>query len=270
MSRPEEVPVFVLCGGRGTRLGGSRAPLPKPMVELGDRPLLLHILESYARFGFRRFVLCTGWRAEAIAGYFMLMPGLTADFTVDLRTRQVFWHQNGETPDWEITVAHTGPDVGTGARIARAAARYLGEAEHFAVTYGDGLADVDLAAELDFHLAHGALGTVLAVRPPARFGRLDLDGDRVRDFAEKPAEGADWINGGYFFFRRAFLDYLSPDPACVLEREPLERLARDGELRVYVHDGFWSCLDTPRDHEHLQGLCESGRPPWHGPGEEGR
>lgn len=262
MPSPEEVPVFVLCGGFGTRLYGSGAPMPKPMVEIGDRPLLAHLLECYSRFGFRRFVLCTGYRAEAIHTYFALLPNLVCDFTLDLRDHSFSYHQNGPRPDWQITLAQTGIGSMTGCRIAIAASRYLGDAEHFAVTYGDGLTDADLGDELRFHLQHGALGTVLAVNPPDRFGRLTLMDDRVASFREKPVDGEGWINGGFFFFRRGFLDYLSTDPDCVLEGEPLARLSREGELRVYRHHGFWSCLDTPRDRERIQALWESGAPPW--------
>lgn len=262
MPSPEEVPVFVLCGGHGTRLSGSRAPLPKPMVEIGDRPLLTHLLECYARFGFRRFILCTGYRAHAIHAYFALLPSLLCDFTLDLRDRSFSFHQNRSLPDWQVTLAFTGVDSMTGCRVARAAARYLGDAEHFAVTYGDGLTDADLADEFRFHLSHGAIGTVLAVNPPGRFGELALSGDRVRSFREKPLRDDGWINGGFFLFRRQFLDYLSTEESCTLENGPLERLAREGELRVYRHHGFWTCIDTPRDHELVQGLWESGAPPW--------
>ncbi|HFA59266.1 MAG TPA: hypothetical protein ENJ83_01110, partial [Rhodospirillales bacterium] len=152
MPAPREVPVFVLCGGFGTRLNGSAGDRPKPMLEIGDRPLLTHIMGWYARFGFRRFVLCAGYRAEALASYFMMLPAFLNDFTLDLRQRSISYHQSDYVPDWEITVAHTGLHAMTGARVARAAARYLGDAEHFAVTYGDGLTDADLAEELRFHL----------------------------------------------------------------------------------------------------------------------
>lgn len=262
MPSPSEVPVFVLCGGLGTRMNGSGAPLPKPMVEIGDRPLLAHVLDCYGRHGFRRFVLCTGYRADAIGAYFLMLPGRLSDFTLDLRDNSVSYHQSGRVPDWEVTVAHTGPESMTGCRVARAAARYLGDAEHFAVTYGDGLTDADLADELRFHLEHGATGTVLAVNPPSPFGRISLTGDRVTAFAEKPVSDDGWISGGFFFFRRRFLDYLSTDRNCTLEGQPLQRLAADGELRVYRHSGFWSCIDTPRDRESVQALWESGAPPW--------
>ncbi len=264
--RPADVPVFVLCGGRGTRLGDAAARRPKPMVEIGDRPMLLHIMESYARAGFRRFVLCTGWRAEVIATFFLDFRAMTEDFTIETRTGQVWFHQTGPRPDWEVTVAHTGADAQTGARIARAAARHLGDAEHFAVTYGDGLADVDLAAELAFHLSHDRLGTVLAVNPVSQFGHLELDDeDEVAGFVEKPTMAQAWVSGGYFFFRRRFLDYLSTEEDCVLEGAPLRRLAAQRQLRPFRHRGFWSCVDTVKDREAMHALCESGAAPWLGP-----
>ncbi|BCX17847.1 MAG: glucose-1-phosphate cytidylyltransferase [Geminicoccaceae bacterium] len=265
--RPAEVPVFVLCGGRGTRLGEIGARRPKPMVEVGDRPILLHIMESYARAGFRRFVLCTGWRSEVIASFFLDFRAMTEDFTIDTRTGEVSFHQSGPRPDWQVTVAHTGADTMTGARIARAAARYLGDAEHFAVTYGDGLADVDLAEELAFHLSHDRIGTVLAVNPVSQFGHLEFDEDEeVAGFVEKPMLAQMWASGGFFFFRRRFLDYLSTDEDCVLEGEPLRRLAAERQLRPFRHRGFWSCVDTLKDRDRVHALCESGAAPWQGPG----
>lgn len=263
-SRRADVPVFVLCGGRGTRLGETCARQPKPMVEVGDRPILLHIMQGYARHGFRRFVLCTGWRAEVIATFFRDFRVMTEDFTIDTRTGEVSFHQSAARPDWEVTVAHTGPDTMTGGRIARAAARHLGEAEHFAVTYGDGLADVDLGAELDFHLSHDRIGTVLAVNPVSQFGHLQLDEEEVAGFVEKPRLGEAWANGGFFFFRRRFLDYLSTDAGCVLEEAPLRRLAAERQLRPFRHQGFWSCVDTIKDRDSMQALWESGAAPWQG------
>jgi glucose-1-phosphate cytidylyltransferase len=265
-SPPAEIPVFILCGGRGTRLGEVAQSLPKPMVDIGGRPLLLHVMQCYDRCGFRRFVLCTGWRGDVISSYFLNFPALHQDFTLDLRDRQVSYHQVDRAPDWEVTVAHTGRDAMTGARIARAVGRYLGESEHFAVTYGDGLTDVDLAAELAFHRSHGGLGTMLGVHPPSQYGCIDLDESRALRFDEKPRRADDWINAGFFFFRRGFLDYLSADEGCVLEQQPLRRLAADGELRVFRHEGFWSSVDTIRDRDQMVGLWEGGAAPWLGPG----
>ncbi|MCS6876837.1 MAG: sugar phosphate nucleotidyltransferase [Geminicoccaceae bacterium] len=267
--RPAEVPVFLLCGGRGTRLGETCRTTPKPMVEIGDRPILVHIMDRYARFGFRRFILCTGWRSEVIVRFFLDFRGLTEDFTIETRTGQIVFHQSGATPDWEVTVAHTGPRAMTGARIARAAARYLGESEHFAVTYGDGLTDVDLAAEFAFHLDHGRIGTVLAIHPVSPFGHFALREDEAVDFVEKPVLADTWANGGFFFFRRRFLEYLSTDEDCVLEGEPLRRLIAERELKPFYHHGFWSAMDTLKDRDRMHALWESGAAPWRGP-EAGR
>jgi glucose-1-phosphate cytidylyltransferase len=164
--------------------------------------------------------------------------------------------------DWEVTLAFTGDLAMTGSRIAQATERYVGDAEHLAVTYGDGLTDADLRKEFEFHLGHGKTGTVLGVNPPSRFGELKLREDRVIEFDEKPEFGDSWINGGYFFFRRDFLPYVSKDESCVLEREPLVRLARDGQMTVYRHAGFWACMDTQRDREQLNALWASGKAPW--------
>lgn len=260
---PAGIPVFLLCGGLGTRLGDSAGLRPKPMLDIGEKPMVLHIMSWYGRFGFRRFVLCTGHRSEVISAYFANFAAFNADYTVDTASRSISYHQ-GERglPAWEVTVAFTGVATMTGGRLARAVGRYLGDAEHFAVTYGDGLTDADLGAELRFHAGHDRLGTVLGVRPPSPFGRLGLHEDAVVSFAEKPRRTEDTVNGGFFFFRRGFLDYLSPAEDCVLEREPLDRLSRDGELRAFHHDGFWSCVDTARDHTEARGLWESGAAPW--------
>jgi glucose-1-phosphate cytidylyltransferase len=233
---PSDVPVFILCGGLGTRLKEETEFRPKPMVPIGGEPILTHILRSYRKHGFERFVLCTGFKAEVIEAHYANEPG--------------------------ITTVYTGDAAMTGARVARAAQEHLDGAEQFAVTYGDGLTDADLAAELDFHVAHGGVGTVLGVNPTSRFGELKIDGDLVVEFDEKPQIADHWVNGGYFFFKREFLDYLSTDDDCVLEGEPLVRLARDGGLTVFRHPGYWAAMDTQRDMEQLTELYRSGKAPW--------
>ncbi len=264
MSTPEpaDVPIFVLCGGLGSRLGETAAVRPKPMLDIGEKPMLLHIMACYARHGFRRFVLCTGHRGDVISGYFANFAALNSDFTVDLAHRSISYHQREHLPAWEVTVAFTGLATMTGARLARAAERYLADATHFGVTYGDGLTDADLAAEFRFHLGHDRLGTVLGVQPPSPFGRLALHEDGRVSFTEKPRTTDEIVNGGFFFFRRSFLDYLSTASDCVLEGEPLQRLTGDGQLEVYRHGGFWSCVDTLRDRDLVQGLWEAGTAPW--------
>lgn len=264
MPAPEtcDIPVFILCGGQGTRLGDSAAVAPKPMLEIGERPMLLHIMRWYERFGFRRFVLCTGHKGEAIGSYFADFAQRTADFTIETRSREVTFHQRERLPDWSVTVTHTGARTMTGGRIARAAARFLGDAEHFAVTYGDGLTDADLGDELDFHLAHDRIGTVLGVHPPSAFGRFALAEADAIAFDEKPRQTAEIINGGYFLFRRSFLAYLEPTEDCVLEQAPLRRLTAERQLAIFRHQGFWSCVDTVRDRDEMRGLWESGAAPW--------
>ncbi len=257
-----EIPVFVLCGGMGTRLREETEIRPKPMVPVGGRPILWHIMRSYAHHGFRKFILCLGYKAEVIKSYFLNYASMNSDFTVELKTNRLITHFIDHDQDWQVTLADTGELTMTGARVARAAARYLGDAQHFAVTYGDGLTDADLAAELRFHLAQGRIGTVLGVNPPSRFGELKVAGTQVAEFSEKPEFAESWINGGYFFFRRDFLGYLSQEEGCVLERTPLVRLARDGQLSIFAHRGFWACMDTQRDREYLEKLWASGDAPW--------
>jgi glucose-1-phosphate cytidylyltransferase len=254
--------VFVLCGGLGTRLREETELRPKPMVPVGNRPILWHIMRSYAHHGFRRFVLCLGYKAEVIKSYFINYASMNSDFTVDLKSANVTVHSIDHEQDWEVTLADTGELTMTGARVARAARKYLGNAGVFAVTYGDGLTDADLAAELAFHQAENRIGTVLGVNPPSRFGELKVDGSRVEEFAEKPDFAENWINGGYFFFNREFLPYLTFDESCVLEREPLVRLAGDGQLSIYKHRGFWACMDTQRDREQLDKIWSAGDAPW--------
>lgn len=262
MTAPQDVPVFVLCGGMGTRFREQTEFRPKPMIAVGNHPILWHIMRFYAANGFRRFVLCLGYRAEAIKEYFLHYTSLNSDFTVDLASNAVTVHSIDHTDNWTVTLAYTGESTMTGARVARAAKRYLGTAQHFAVTYGDGLTNASIADELRFHVSHGRLGTVLGVNPPSRFGQIKVSGNEVTAFEEKPEFGDNWINGGYFLFRKEFLDYLSNDEACVLEREPLVRLARERQLAMFEHHGFWQCMDTQRDHDLLSRLWDSGEAPW--------
>jgi glucose-1-phosphate cytidylyltransferase len=262
MIDPIDVPVFVLCGGLGTRLKEHTELLPKPMVPIGDRPILWHIMQSYAHFGFKRFVLCLGYKAEVIKAYFTNYASFNSDFTVELKTNNLTVHSVDHDQDWTVTLAFTGERTMTGARVARAAEKYLGDAKHFAVTYGDGLTNTDLKAEFDFHLGHGKIGTIMGANPPSRFGQLNVESDRVIEFAEKPDFTESWISGGYFFFRREFAKYLSKSDDCVLERAPMVNLAKDGELKLFKHGGFWECMDTQRDLDHLNELWASGEAPW--------
>jgi glucose-1-phosphate cytidylyltransferase len=262
MTFPDAVPqpkVVLLCGGLGTRMREETEYRPKPMVEVGGRPLLWHIMKLYAAHGLTDFVCCLGYRGSMIKQYFLDYHALRSDLTVSLATGEVEYATR-DVEDWTVSLVDTGADAMTGARVKRVE-RHLGDADLFLCTYGDGVADIDVNALLDFHRAHGRLATVTGVRPPSRFGELVLDGSSVTRFAEKPA-GESLVSGGFFVFNREVLDRLSADSSCVLEREPLEGLAADGELEVYRHDGYWQCADTVRDVEHLRELWDRGEAPW--------
>lgn len=262
----ENVPVFILAGGLGTRMGSETVAQPKPMVTIGDKPVIWHIMRKYRSHGFRKFIVCAGYKAEVIKDYFLNYSALNSDFTVDLGNGGLEIHAQNHDDDWEVTVADTGLDVEGGARIARAAERYLGLAEHFAVTYGDGLTDADLGAELEMHQRLGAMGTVLGVNFPSRFGEFAFDpagdGQFASGFIEKPSLENSWVNGGYFFFDDDFLDLLDTDPKCVLERRPLQTIADAGSLAVYRHHGFWQCMDTQRERDVLERMWREGKAPW--------
>lgn len=259
MTERADIPVVILCGGLGTRLREETEYRPKPMVEIGGRPILWHIMKIYAAAGFRRFVLCLGYKGHVIKDYFLRYEALHNDVTVTLgsATPPVV-HKRHDEQDWVITLADTGAETMTGARVKRVAP-YL-TADRFMLTYGDGVADVDLNALLATHEAAGLVGTVTGVRPTARFGELVTDGGTVTDFHEKPQSTQGIVNGGFFVFERRFLEYLSEDTGCVLERAPLEGLVRDRQLAVHRHLGFWQCMDTQRDHQYLNELWRQGAP----------
>lgn len=252
----------MLCGGLGTRLREETELRPKPMVPVGNRPILWHIMRKYSQHGFNRFILCLGYKAEVIKSYFLNYASMSSDFTVELKTNKTTVHSIDHDDNWNVTLADTGELTMTGARVAKAAAKYLGDALHFAVTYGDGLTNANLGEEYEFHLREGRIGTVLGVNPPSRFGELKIDGRKVQEFSEKPDFHDQWINGGYFFFHRSFLPYIESGDECVLERQPLVNLAKRGELSMYRHRGFWACMDTQRDKESLEKLWASGERPW--------
>ena len=250
--------VAILAGGHGTRLSEETTVRPKPMVEIGGKPILWHIMNIYAAHGFDDFVVACGYKGEVIKDYFRHLYFQSVDLMVNL-TDGSYTALNPRGPRWKVAVVDTGLDTMTGGRVRRLE-RWL-EGETFMLTYGDGVGDVDVGALLAFHRAHGRLATVTAVRPPARFGGLVFDGDRVREFSEKPQASEGWINGGFFVFEPGVLGYLDGD-ACILERSPLERLARDGELMAYRHDGFWQPMDTVRERQLLESLWASGNAPW--------
>ncbi len=255
----KRVPVVILCGGQGTRFREQTERRPKPMIEVMGRPILWHIMSFYAGHGYTDFVLCLGYMGEVIKRYFLDFAALQSDFTVSLRNPGEITYHQSVRPDWRVTCVDTGAEAMTGARLRRVA-RYL-DCDDFMLTYGDGLSDVDVPALLEFHRAHGRLATVTGVRPPSRFGELVVEGPAVRRFSEKPVETGH-INGGFFAFKRRFLDYVTDDDACILERAPLERAAEDGELMMYEHAGFWQCMDTYRDLMKLEEAWNGGKAPW--------
>ncbi|MFP5378730.1 MAG: glucose-1-phosphate cytidylyltransferase [Vicinamibacteria bacterium] len=256
--------VMILCGGRGTRLAGAGGELPKPMVEIGGRPILWHIMRGLAHWDVRDFVLCLGYRSDVIKQYFLNLPVMLHDVTLELGAAAGAAVQGrAEEAGWRITMAETGEDTMTGARVRRAAVHLAPDDDVFGVTYGDGVTDLDFRKVVAFHRAHGRLATVTAVHPPGRFGGLTIEeAGRVRHFNEKPQVSAGWISGGFFVFSRRVLDRLPAGDGLMLEREPLQQLARDGELVAYPHEGFWYCVDTPRDYQQLQDLWASGGAPW--------
>jgi glucose-1-phosphate cytidylyltransferase len=256
----ERLQTVILCGGMGTRLREETEYRPKPMVEIGGRPILWHIMQIYATAGFADFVICLGYKGEVVKDYFLQYEAMNNDFTIRLGDPESVTYHDRHPERWTVTLTDTGQDVMTGARIKRAA-RYL-DAETFMVTYGDGVADIDVRALVEFHRRSGTIGTVSGVRPTSRFGELLVTGERVAEFNEKPQTHEGLVNGGFFVFNRRFLDYLSDDSRCVLEREPLEGLVRDKQLSVYRHAGFWQCMDTYRDYQYLNQLWDSGQAPW--------
>lgn len=259
-SQRQDIPVVILCGGEGTRLREATERMPKPLVEIGGEPILFHIMRIYAQQGFRRFVLCLGYRGVMIKEALLQYEMRRRDMFLNLATgTHNYLGTPPDTLDWEITFAETGERTQTGGRVARIAP-YI-DTDDFMLTYGDGLCDLDLNAELAFHRAHGCIGTVTGVQPASQFGILATEGDTVTAFAEKPRTTA-LINGGFFIFRRAFFDYLSADEDCVLEGEPLESLTRDGQLKLYEHRGYWRCMDTFKDYRELNRAFESGHAPW--------
>jgi glucose-1-phosphate cytidylyltransferase len=254
------IPVVILCGGMGMRLKEETEFRPKPMVELGQHPILWHIMTSYANHGFERFILCLGFRGDVIRDYFVNYHLRTCDAEVTLGSApEVKVLNRHAVENWRVTLAETGLETQTGGRVKRIE-QYV-DTDDFFLTYGDAVSDVNIGDLYAFHKEHGKVATVTGVRPPSRFGELDVEGGRVVSFAEKPVGGG-MINGGFFVFSRRVFCYLSPDLNCILEREPLEKLSKEDNLYVRPHDGFWQCMDTMRDVQYLRGLVETGHQPW--------
>ncbi len=249
----------ILAGGLGTRLSEETATRPKPMVEIGGRPILWHIMKGYSRHGINDFVICLGYKGYVIKEYFANYFLHMSDVTIHIADNRMEIHRKTAEP-WTVTLVDTGEHSMTGGRLKRVRHHLEGE-EMFALTYGDGVSDVDFTAQIAFHRAHGRRATVTAVRPDKRFGYLALDGEQVTAFEEKPANEGGWINGGFFLLAPSVIDTVEGDET-IWERAPLERLALAGELQAFVHDGFWQAMDTLRDKTNLEALWASGRAPW--------
>jgi glucose-1-phosphate cytidylyltransferase len=249
----------ILCGGFGTRFSEETVLRPKPMIEIGGRPILWHIMNTYSFYGTNEFIIAAGYKSEVIKEYFLNFYSINNDISVDLSNGKTVIH-DGNQPDWKVHIIDTGLHTQTGGRLGRLRKWVEGE-DAFMMTYGDGVADINLSELMAFHRSHGKLATISTVRTPARFGRIGFSGDRISEFFEKPESGEGWINGGYFVLSPKVIDYIESDDS-IWEREPMERLARDGQLMGYRHYGFWSCMDTLKEKNYLEELWESGKADW--------
>ena len=252
--------VVILAGGLGTRFSEETELRPKPMIEIGGKPILWHIMKHYSQHGFNDFVVCLGYKGYVIKEYFANYFLHQSNVTFDLEKNSLEVHQNFSEP-WKVTLVDTGYNTQTGARIKKIQPFVDGR---FMVTYGDGVSNVDFSSLLSFHEEHGGLGTLTSVQPEGRFGALDinLENHNIKKFREKPKGDGSWINGGFFIFENKFFDYLEGPDDLILEREPFEKLSADGQFFAYKHDGFWKCMDTQRDRQQLESLWNSSNPPW--------
>ena len=256
--------VVILCGGKGTRIRDVSETVPKPMLQIGNRPILWHIMKIYSKYGFNDFILCLGYKGHIIKNYFLNYYAMTNDITIDLTSpNSIEFHDNIVPPQWRVTLADTGEETMTGARVAMVL-KYLDEDDHFMLTYGDGVANIDIDKLIKYHIGHGKLVTVTGVHPAGRFGELELSaGNIVTSFAEKPQVSEGRINGGFFVMQKEFIyRYLSEDEDLVLEKAPLTNCAKDGELVSFNHDGFWQPMDTHREYHILNQLWSEGKAPW--------
>jgi len=253
--------VVILCGGTGMRLKEETEYRPKPMVEIGDRPILWHIMKIYAHYNFNDFILCLGYKGKVIKEYFLNYEIMNNDFNIELgNSKNIKIYNNNSEQNWNVTLADTGENAMTGARVKRVE-KYV-DGDTFMLTYGDGVADINIQELLEFHYAHGKIGTLTGIYPPSRFGELLVEKNKVLSFSEKPEVHSGLISGGFFVFKRKFFDYLWSKEDCILEKKPLEHLTRDGELMVYHHKGFWQCMDTYRDYLLLNDIWNKGNTPW--------
>ena len=252
--------VVILAGGLGSRLSEETTLRPKPMVEIGGKPILWHIIKTYAFYGINEFIVALGYKGEVVKDYFLSFYAINNDLTIDLGSGETTIHKNGNQSDWKVHLVDTGLHTQTGGRLKRLR-KWFDKDETFLFTYGDGVTDLNIRALLDFHQQHGKIATVTTVRSPARFGRIGFDGDQVTEFYEKPEIGEGWINGGYFVLNRKALEYVEGDET-VWEHGPIERLAKEGQLMGYRHHGFWSCMDTLKEKNILDEIWNSGNAPW--------
>ncbi|MFH1644761.1 MAG: glucose-1-phosphate cytidylyltransferase [bacterium] len=255
--KKNNLPVMILAGGYGTRLREETEFRPKPMVPIGGRPILWHIMKIYSHYGFYRFIICLGYKGEMIKNYFLNYKNNGIDLTVNTKTGNVIEHQINEE-EWEVTLVDTGSDCYTGGRVARAA-KYV-NTDRFLLTYGDGVCDIDIEKSIKFHESHKKIATLTGVNVFSRFGNLIVDGDKVTSFAEKKLIEDEWINGGFMILEKDFLKYLSTNSKCVLEKDPLFNCANDGQLMIYKHKGFWQCMDTYREQQMLEEMWKNGAP----------
>ncbi len=251
----------ILAGGYGTRIRDVTHDLPKPMIPVGNYPIIWHIMKQYAHYGMKEFVLCLGYKSEVIKDYFLNYQKRHDDFTFDLRTESIQNHTNRLVDDWKITFAETGLNSLTGARVFRVK-EYIEKDAYFMLTYGDGVSNVDIKKLIEFHKSHGKLMTVTGAHPPGRFGELDLAENQVIGFNEKPQATEGWISSGFFVCSRKVLDYLTPNEDLIFEKEPIENIVRDGQMMAYKHHGFWHPMDTSRDYQLLNQLWENKNAPW--------
>jgi len=252
--------VVILCGGLGTRLREETEYRPKPMVPVGGRPILWHIMKMYAHHGHKDFILCLGYKGEVIKDYFRNYHWNTSDVTLSLgRNPEIRYHNTHDEEDWNVTLLDTGQTTQTGGRLKRALEHVTDDT--FMMTYGDGVSNHDINASIEYHKQHDSLATVTAVQPSGRFGELALDGDTITGFKEKPDRENIFISGGFFVFDKVVGDYLNGDE-CILEKKPMEDITSGGQLRAFKHDGFWQCMDTYREQQLLDGLWNSGNAPW--------
>ena len=257
----DKVKVVILCGGRGTRLREETELRPKPLIEIGEKPILWHIMKIYSYYGFKDFVLCLGYKGELIKEYFLNYEAMNNDFTIKLGKKdQIIFHNNHLEKDWGVTLVDTGNLAQTGARIKKIE-KYI-DGDIFMATYGDGVGNINIKKLLEYHKRHKNIGTITGVHPSSRFGELIIKNEKIKEFNEKPQVKEGFINGGFFVFNRGFFKRLSEEDNCYLEHEPLEGLARGNQLSVYLHEGFWQCMDTQRELDILNDFWRRQEAPW--------